>query len=156
MYAVPRTLLLAVAASILLACTTPGTEPEDEFRVISRAEIVLDPSSAEIAEQPFSRSFERLNTRGSIEDSGQWTIEQVVNHTRLRGGTYQVGIQLGRGAPACMRPVWLSEPQYGTLARHCNSASRIHSGGGTLPVTREQVSSASCVRVLVRCAGTCG
>ena len=47
-------------------------------------------------------------------------------------------------------------PEYGTRERHCNSASRIHSGGGSLPVTRKQVATANCVRVLVRCSGTCG
>ena len=156
MCALPRALLLAALAAVLLACASPEAEPEDDFRVLDRAEVPLDPAPALSPGQPFSRSFEQLNTRGSISDSGEWIIEQVVKHTRLRCGTYQVGVQLGRGEAACAQPVWLGEPQYGTQERHCNSAPRIHTGGGTLPVTREQVSSASCVRVWVRCSGACG
>lgn len=151
-----RLVLLLLALAALQACSAPSAKPEDSYRVLSRETIPLQPAVRVVEGQPFRRNFEQFDTRGTINDSGRWTIEDVVNHSRLLCGTYEVGLQLGRGAAGCPQAEWFNEPEFGTRERHCNSASRIHAGGGSLPVTREQVESANCVRVLVRCSGTCG
>lgn len=142
--------------AMLQACSAPSAKPESSYRVMSREAVTLRAATGMTPGQPFRREFEQRDVQGTINDAGRWTIEDVVNHTRLLCGTYEVGIQLGRGASGCSRAEWYNEPEYGTRERHCNSASRIHAGGGTLPVTREQVAAANCVRVLVRCSGTCG
>lgn len=152
----PAFLFLIATSAWLQACTTPTAKPEESYRVMSRTEVPMSLAVGIVAGQPFRRSFEQRDVKGSVNDAGRWTIENVVDHSRFRCGTYEVGIQLGRGISGCSQPQWFGEPRYGTRERHCNSASLIHSGGGNLPVTREQVATASCVRVVVRCSGTCG
>ena len=151
-----RIVLLLACTALLQACSAPSAKPEDSYRILSREAVALRPAAGVAAGQPFRREFEQRDIQGTVNDAGRWTIEDVVNHTRLLCGTYEVGVQLGRGASGCSQAQWYHEPEYGTRERHCNSASRIHAGGGTLPVTRQQVEAANCVRVLVRCSGTCG
>jgi len=123
---------------------------------MQRTEIPLQPMMQSQDGQPFRRSFDQRDNEGWISDDGRWSFTGLVEHTRFRCGTYEVGIQLGRGVSACAQPEWFNEPQYGTRERQCNSAPMIHTGGATLPVSREQVATANCVRVLIRCSGTCG
>lgn len=149
-------LILCVIGVSVQSCTAPTAQPEGSYRVLNRIAVPISPALGTSEGQPFRRQFEQRDVNGSINDTGRWTIENVVNHSHFRCGIYEVGIQLGRGTPGCSQPQWFGEPEYGTRERHCNSASRIHVGGGSLPVTREQVAEASCVRVLVRCSGICG
>lgn len=149
-------LLASMAALLLQSCTKPTAQPEGSYRVVGRLEVPMSPGVGITEGQPFRRDFEQRDVKGSINDAGRWTIENVVDHSHFRCGIYEVGIQLGRGVAGCSQAEWFSAPEYGTRERHCNSASRIHSGGGSLPVTRKQVATGNCVRVLVRCSGTCG
>ena len=146
--------LLAVAA-LVQSCATPSAQPEASYRVVNRTEIRLG-AGRYGASEIVRRTFEQRDIEGWVTHSGQWAVEGVVNHTRFRCGTYEIGIQLGQGVSACSQPTWLMEPEYGTRERQCNSASMIHSGGGRLPLSREQVAQATCVRILVRCSGACG
>ena len=50
---------------------------------------------------------------------------------------------------------WLSGVEYATRVRHCNSASRLHAGGGEFSDAANRYNEVSCVRVLVRCEGAC-
>jgi hypothetical protein len=145
---------LVIAA--LAGCATPPARPEGSYRTVQRTEIELGAAQPDVLDQGFRRPFRQRDVEGWISDSGRWDIETVVNHTHLRCGTYEVGIQLGRGNPGCAFAVWTSEPQFGTRELQCNSASMIHRGGGTLPVSPEQAAEATCLRVLVRCSGVCG
>jgi len=149
-------LIVLATAMLLVGCTKPTAQPESSYRIMQRTEIPLQPMVQPPEGQPFRRSFDQRDNEGWISDDGRWSVTGVVDHTHFRCGTYEVGIQLGRGVSACAQPEWFNEPQYGTRERQCNSASLIHTGGATLPVSREQVIAANCVRVLVRCSGTCG
>ena len=143
-------------AAGLTGCASPSAQPESSYRSIGRTEVALGPAEPGLLNQGFRRRFQQRNIEGSVSDSGRWTIESVVEHSRLRCGTYEVGIQIGQGNPGCAQAVWFIEPQFGTRELQCNSASMIHAGGGTLAVSPEQVAEATCVRVLVRCSGVCG
>lgn len=148
--------MLLVLVIVLAACTQPTAKPESSYRIMQRTAVPLQPLARLPGDEPFRRSFDQRDNEGWISDDGRWSIKRVVEHTRFRCGTYEVGIQLGRGVSNCAQPEWFNEPQYGTRERQCNSASLIHTGGATLPVSREQVAAANCVRVVVRCSGTCG
>jgi hypothetical protein len=86
---------------------------------------------------------------------GAWHMQREVHHGRLRCGSYETGIQIGRGAPACSAVEWLTDIEYVTRLRHCNSASRVHAGQGRFPGLADSLQDVSCVRIAVRCEGAC-
>ena len=96
-----------------------------------------------------------MDTRGEIRTTGAWSISNTVVHTRLRCATYETGIQLGKGDPACSQVQWLTNVQYGTRQTHCNSATLVHTGGGEFSGMAGVIEAATCVRVVTRCMGTC-
>jgi hypothetical protein len=101
------------------------------------------------------RGFSAQDTRGWIWESGAWGIRAEVSHPGLRCATYEVGIQVGRGDPACTAVSWLGEVDYATRLTHCNGAQRIHAGEGKLALDTKAIATANCVRVLTRCSGGC-
>ena len=78
-----------------------------------------------------------------------------VSHRRLRCGTYETGVQLGSGNPACSDVRWLTEVAFVARQRQCNSATRLHRGGGRFSEAAIRLEQASCLRLVVRCEGTC-
>jgi hypothetical protein len=148
--------LLPVLVSLLAACTAPDEQPEDSYRVVNRVDIELRPMDERVEDQSFRRAFDQRDIEGSFTESGAWSIKGVAEHNRLRCGIYEMGLQIGTGAPACTAVKWLNDIQYRTRERQCNSASLLHSGGGNMSLSREQLASATCVRIVTRCSGTCG
>lgn len=112
-------------------------------------------SSRASAGQSSVREFQQGPTRGWINETGSWGISSPVVHTRLRCGTYEVGVQFGAGNPRCSQVRWRTNVQYGTSRTHCNSATLIHSGGETFPEWNNAFDTLSCVRVVTRCSGVC-
>ena len=150
-------LCTALLISILLsACSAPTAQPEGSYRIVNRVDIDLRPVKEMDGDASFRRSFERRDIEGGFTESGAWTVKGVVPHTRLLCGIYEMGLQVGRGEPACTAVEWYSDIQFRTRERQCNSASILHSGRGTLPLSREQLINANCVRVVTRCSGSCG
>jgi len=105
--------------------------------------------------QPSRRVFQARSVQGSLDETGGWAVTTEVTHTRVRCGTYETGIQIGRGDAACTRVDWLSDPDFRTRRTQCNSATLIHSGRGTVNLPESVVQGANCARVLVRCSGAC-
>ncbi len=136
---------------VLVACAAPAPQPDAEFRVVRSNDVELRAAAAGSQR----RSFEQFDIEGEV-GTGVWSIESVVQHSGLRCATYEIGLQIGRGAPACQAVEWHNAVQYGTRERHCNSSSLVHRGGGTHGLSGEQLTAATCVRVVTRCAGACG
>ena len=101
------------------------------------------------------KTFQIAGFQGWVDASGAWRIEAEVRHSRLRCGTYETGIQLGRGKPGCSRAQWSTGVEYATRLRHCNNATRLHTGNGRFPDLEDRLDQIDCVRVVVRCTGTC-
>lgn len=93
--------------------------------------------------------------KGWLDKKGAWHISAEVQHGRVRCGTYRTGIQLGKGTPACTDVNWFTGVAYATRLRHCNSATRVHTGGGEFSDVANRVADVTCVRFVVRCEGTC-
>jgi hypothetical protein len=147
---------------LLVGCTTDAPidsidahDAADNQRVVSVRDMVLEPASQSSVDQGLTKTFRQGETRGWISENGAWAISSAVTHTRLRCATYEVGIQLGQGAPDCNAVRWLTNVQYGTRQEHCNSATRVHRGGGTLPDGSRLFETSTCVRVVTRCSGVC-
>jgi hypothetical protein len=107
------------------------------------------------ANQPVRKTFADSEYSGWVSNDGNWFIKGNVVHTRLRCGTYQLGVQLGKGSPACLNVKWLSGVYYGTRREHCNSAVLVHQGGGEVEEIKLLVEQATCVRIVTKCTGVC-
>jgi len=150
----PIVLLASCAANEALDSAAEGQRP-DSPRVVNQVDLPLAPSSNKAAEQATAKRFRLRDTRGSIQESGAWRIAVPVSHARLRCATYETGIQLGEGDPACSEVRWLTDLEVGTRQTQCNAATVIHSGGGESAAIKDSVAAANCVRVVTRCDGPC-
>ena len=129
--------------------------PPHQFRIVRQVELPVESSAEIINGQSARKTFHRQGVQGWLDETGAWRIEGEVHHGRLRCANYEMGIQLGRGNPACADVEWLTGVEYATRVRHCNSASRVHAGGGEFSDMANRFNEVSCVRVLVRCEGAC-
>ncbi len=150
----PVSLLVACAANNQQQPAAGGNQQE-QFRIVRQIEMPLQASAQTGNGQRPRKTFQRVGMQGWLDATGAWRIEGEVHHSRLRCATYETGIQLGRGNPSCSGVAWLTGVAYATRVRHCNSASRLHAGGGEFPEAANRLEETTCVRVLVRCQGTC-
>ena len=130
-------------------------DQHNQARIIRQVELPAEPSAQTINGQLSKKNFQGQGMQGWLDETGAWQIRGEVHHNRLRCGTYETGIQLGRGNPACAAVEWFTGIEYTTRLRHCNSATRLHEGGGEFPEAAEHLEAVSCVRVVVRCEGSC-
>jgi hypothetical protein len=150
----PVCLLVSCAVNDQQQPAGGGDQPE-QFRIVRQVELPVESSAEIINGQSARKTFHRQGVQGWLDETGAWRIEGEVHHGRLRCATYETGIQLGRGNPACADVEWLTGVEYATRVRHCNSASRVHAGGGEFSDMANRFNEVSCVRVLVRCEGAC-
>jgi len=128
---------------------------EDYPGAVKIYDIKLNQETQFNAKQPLKKTFKDFNAKGWLSENGEWHIKGIVTHNRLRCATYQLGIQLGKGNPACLNIAWLTDVQYGTTRQHCNSSPLEHVGGGNITALTNILKDATCARVVVRCTGTC-
>jgi len=150
----PIVLLASCAANEALDPAAEGQRP-DSHRVVNQVDLPVAPSSNKATEQAAIKEFRRRDTRGSIQESGAWRMTLPVTHARLRCATYETGIQLGVGDPACSEVRWLTDLEVGTRQTQCNAATLIHSGGGESVAIKGALSTANCVRIVTQCDGPC-
>lgn len=131
-----------------------GNQP-DQGRVVRQVRLPVESSTQTVSGQPSKKTFGRQGMQGWLDETGVWQFRTEVNHGRLRCGTYETSIQLGRGNPACTDVEWLTAVEPVARLRHCNSATRIHAGGGELSDGVNRFAETTCVRIVVRCEGTC-
>ena len=151
----PVCLLVSCAAVDQQGSDSDGDQSESA-RVVRQVQLSLGaPSPRGAGDQPSRRSFQIKGVQGWLDETGAWNTKVEVHHRRLRCAVYETGIQLGRGSPACSNVTWLTGIEYGTRLRHCNSASRVHAGSGTFSHAVDRPEAVNCLRVVVRCEGTC-
>lgn len=102
--------------------------------------------------------------RGWLREDGFWEVEGLVPHNRFLCSTYELGLRFGQGAPACVNVEWLSEPEYVSSHKQCNSATMMHKGGGQLATdipdpadelpAKIDIEKITCAQVHIRCTGT--
>lgn len=152
-------LLAGLSVFLFAACAQePRVESEDAqsgARIVRTIDLPLGPMVQAAPTEAPSRSFQGRGMEGRLTQTGEWTIKGTVQHTRLRCGTYELGLQVGRGSTACTNVEWTTDVQYGTRHTHCNSAARVHTGGGEFPQLAGVLQQSSCARVVIRCQGTC-
>ena len=150
----PIMLLVSCAANEQRGDAT-NEEPSNGPRIVNTTDLVLDPSSKSGSDDSAVRKFHGIETRGSLDETGAWNLSTAVTHNRLRCATYETGIRLGKGNPACTQVEWLTETSYGSNRKHCNSAVLIHKGSGKFADGNDVYQASSCVRVVTKCTGAC-
>lgn len=150
----PVCLLVACAANEQ-AQPVNRDDSSDQGRIVLQVALPAESSAPTANSQSPRKTFQRRGIEGWLDATGAWRINAEVHHGRLRCGIYETGIQLGTGNPVCSEVKWLTDVEYVTRLRHCNSAVRIHAGGGKFPDGANRLQAANCVRVVVRCNGVC-
>jgi hypothetical protein len=147
---------------LLAACAAQDPQPNasseqeaGQGRVVRQSQFPLGEASGGGSGQLARRSFQGRGMQGWVDESGAWHLSGEVHHDRLRCATYEAGVQFATGGPGCASANWLGQVSYGTRLRHCNAASRLHSGGNSIPGMGGRFASLSCARVVIRCQGTC-
>lgn len=147
--------LLVSCAAVDQQRSDSDEDPSESARVVRQLQLSLGKPSPGAGDQPLRRNFQAQGVQGWLDETGAWNTKVEVHHRRLRCGVYETGIQLGSGSPACSNVAWLTGIEYSTRLRHCNSASRVHAGSGTFSDAVDRPEAVNCVRVVVRCEGTC-
>jgi hypothetical protein len=147
---------------LLIACAgkeTTGPMASDAGTETRRVHGVIDlpllAPSLPSGQPPAKREFGRQDTQGWITETGAWTLNTKVVHTRFRCATYETGIQLGTGDSTCSSVRWRTDVDFGSRRRHCNNAVILHDASGELADGAQLFSDANCVRVVTRCEGPC-
>jgi hypothetical protein len=158
-----RSLFPCLALCVVAACA--ATDPNKssgndniavtQAHIVRTAEVPLGPATTMTIGQPAHRVFQAVWSSGRVDSEGVWQNRSEIPHNRLRCGVYEVGMQLGQGNPGCVNVRWVTDVEFATRQRQCNSATRIHKGGGRFSNMADRLEEASCVRVVVRCEGTC-
>lgn len=140
---------------LLVSCATDDQNQTDRGRIVRLIELPLASARESVAGQPSRRTFEKQGIQGWLDETGAWQIKAEIHHGRIRCGTYETGIQLGRGNPACSDAEWLTGVQFVHRQLQCNSATRLHRGSGRFSEAASRLAEVSCVRLVVRCEGAC-
>lgn len=148
--------------SIVFVCSVIGLlgstsiyADSDSSEILNYVDLRLTERTRYNENTPVVKVFKDFNFSGGFSSDGDWKIKGSVSHSRLRCGTYQLGVQLGQGNPACLNVKWLTDISYGTRKTHCNSATLMHDGGGELAFLKSGLESATCVKIVTRCTGVC-
>jgi len=146
-----------IVIALLLTCVFPSyAKAETAYTgAVRKIDLPLVAATQFNQKQPLKKSFEARDLKGWLSADSNWYIEGTVTHQRLRCASYELGIQLGKGSPGCLNIEWLTDVQYGTRKKHCNSATLVHVGGGEMPELRNILKDATCVKIITRCTGTC-
>jgi len=89
-----------------------------------------------------------------LNKKGDWNIKGAVKHSRIRCASYQLGIRFGKGENGCSNAVWLTDYEYGTNVKHCNSAELQHTGGGYFSELENNINEVTCAQVDIKCFGS--
>ena len=148
----PVCLLVGCVATDPFKSSSPEGVSMAQARAVRVMDLPLQPPKIVVEGEPVRWTFSDFNVSGWLDENGNWQIHSEVSHGRIRCATYQIGVQLGKGLPACNNFQWLTGVEFAPQVRHCNSATRIHKGGGRY-TDMEAVASATCARIVVRCEG---
>ena len=145
-------IIILVSSAVIVQTATAADEASaSSSRIVNTMDLTLNSSS----KNGTDRMFEGTETQGSVDETGVWNLSTAVTHNRLRCATYETGIQLGKGNPACTKVEWLTEADFGSSRRHCNSAVMIHKGSGKFTGSNDIYQASTCVRVITKCTGAC-
>lgn len=96
----------------------------------------------------FSGASAWLNTKGD------WYVKAIVKHNRMLCANYQIGIRFGKAENGCDNPIWVTNYEYGTNVKQCNSAELKHTGGGYFSELENKIENISCAQIDIKCFGS--
>ncbi len=99
--------------------------------------------------------FDFGEAKAILRGDGEWFIEGMVKHNRVRCATYRLGIRFGVGSKGCANVEWIAEPIYASSRKQCNSAILNHSGGNIMPELSADFEKITCAQKVIKCSGVC-
>ncbi|MCG6969638.1 MAG: hypothetical protein LJE85_07725 [Gammaproteobacteria bacterium] len=90
-----------------------------------------------------------------LRENGDFLLEGYIRHNHFRCGTYELGIQFGKG-DGCVNVEWLTQPVYISRHRQCNQAVLHHDGAANVPELAGKFNEVTCGQLFIRCNGVCG
>ena len=97
----PLSLLVACAVTDPFQPTSSDGPVAAESRVLQVVEMPLGLAQPVMEGEPARRPFRDFNVSGWLDENGYWGVHAEVSHGRIRCATYETGVQIGRGRPAC-------------------------------------------------------
>jgi hypothetical protein len=150
-----KTITLLITSAVLLLLPFGLVAEQKASNIVKSIDIQLIEKTRFNKNEPIKKVFKDFEYEGWLNSEGDWNIKGKVTHNRLRCAHYELGIQLGKGAPACLNVEWLAEIYYGTRKEQCNSVAMNHSGGGEIELLTTDLKDITCVKVVTKCTGTC-
>lgn len=132
----------------VLSAAEPGKVKRET--AASKQVINFNPSK-----NPAKKEFDFGGYTAWLTQDGVWQVSGIAKHTRLRCGRYRMGMRFGAGSPGCMNVKWITEANYVTSHKQCNSAQMKHKGVGENQILEAKFDSVSCAERLIKCTGTC-
>lgn len=148
--------VLLITATLCILVSTVIQAEQNASKIVKSIDIRLIEKTHFNKNEPVKKVFKDFEYEGWFNSEGDWNIQGKVTHGRLRCATYELGVQLGKGSPACLNVKWLANTYYGTRKKQCNSVAMNHSGGGEIEMLTSGLKDITCVKVVTKCTGTCG
>jgi len=145
--------ILIVIMSIMFGSLVFADEKQSYPGAVNKTDIRLISEVRFNQKDALKKKFDDGNFSGWLSTDASWQIKGRVGHNRLLCATYELGVQLGKGAPACLNVKWIPGVYFGTRKNQCNSSTVLHTGGGEVPEFKTQLHQATCVRVVTNCFG---
>ena len=138
--------------ALFLACSVVMA---DSVHKIS-AEAVKESAIVSSGEPKLRFEFEgEEKSTAWLKSSGQWHAEAWIKHAHFRCGHYQLGIQFGKGEPACLNVKWYGEPVFISRKRQCNNTTIHHQDGAQSAELVQKFSQVTCAQQVIKCTGVC-
>lgn len=151
-----KNFIIKITAAMLMLLSPAVYAEQNASNIVRSIDIRLIEKTRFNKNEPIKKVFKDLEYEGWLNSEGDWNIQGKVSHNRLRCATYELGVQLGKGSPACLNVKWISGISYGTRKEQCNSVAMNHSGGGEIELLETKINDITCVKVVTKCTGTCG
>ena len=90
-----------------------------------------------------------------LKDNGDFLLQGYIQHNHFRCGTYELGIQFGKG-DGCVNVEWFAQPVYVSRQKQCNQAVLHHDGAANVPEVAGKIDQVTCAELHIRCEGVCG
>jgi len=147
-----------ILLSLVIAVSTMSVSALGAAETVKKTTAVAKKPSVVLPDEPKQWDFlfdKSSDLKAWLRDNGNFLLQGYIRHNHLLCGTYQLGIQFGKG-DGCVNVEWISEPVYVSRQRQCNQAVLHHYGSGNVPEAAAKFDEVTCAQLYIKCEGVCG
>lgn len=151
-----RMMLLFIKLALIVLMGLPVVVNADSTKYATAEAVRVSPFLSGEMGQKIQFTFEGISEGNAwLKQTGQWHAESWIKHTHFRCAHYRLGIQFGKGEPACLNVKWYGDPVYISRKRQCNNVSVHHTGSSEQRSLVDAFSEVTCARQVIKCSGVC-